>query len=115
MSGGSEAPSIKLGDGSVYFLISQRLNKTIRRREVLVSVHHAGRGTPSRREAASAISKLLGVGEDLVVIKRIEGEYGREASRIWANVYEDRADLERFEPKYLLARGGKKSSGGEGG
>ena len=102
-------------DSGIYILVSQRENKVIQRREAVLRIEHRGRGTPSRQDVIEAVSKLLGVDKSLVVVRRIETEYGRDASRAWVHIYSDRSVLERFEPKHLLQRSEKRGKEGGGG
>lgn len=104
---------LKLESG-VYILESKKENRVIQRIEALVRIEHMGRGTPSRMEITDAVSKMLGVDKGLVVIRRVETEYGRSASKAWIHIYRDRATLEKFEPKHLLERGVKKGEKGGG-
>ncbi|HWQ17970.1 MAG TPA: hypothetical protein VNL13_09095 [Sulfolobales archaeon] len=115
MAGGGSAqgPVLKLDSGVIFLVVSQKENKVIQRREVVIRIEHRGKGTPSRPEVIDAVSKLLGVSPDLVVVRRIETEYGRDSSRAWIHVYSDRAVLEKFEPRHLIERSSKKEGGGQ--
>jgi len=105
--------ALKLETG-IYILESKKENRVIQRIEALIRIEHMGRSTPSREEIAGAVSKILGVDKSLVVIRRVETEYGRSASKAWIHIYRDRATLEKFEPKHLLERGIKKGEKGGG-
>ncbi len=107
-----QGPAVKL-DSGIYVLISQKENKVIQRREAVLRIEHRNKGTPSRPDVIEAVSKLLGVDKSLVVVRRIETEYGKDSSKAWVHIYRDRATLERFEPKHLLQRTEKKEKKGE--
>jgi len=111
---GRQKGSVVKLDSGIYILASQKENKVIQRREAVLRIEHRGRGTPSRREVIEAVSKLLGVDRGLIVVRRIETEYGRDASKAWIHIYSDRSALEKFEPKHLLQRSEEKE-GGSGG
>ncbi len=108
----AQGPVHKLDSGVIFLVVSQKDNKVIQRMEVFVRIEHRGKGTPSRQEVIDAVSKLLGTSRDLVVVRKIETEYGKDTSRAWVHVYRDRSVLERFEPKHLLERSAKKEKGG---
>jgi small subunit ribosomal protein S24e len=106
-----QGPVVRL-DSGIYTLVSQKENKVIQRREAVLRIEHRNKGTPSRLDVIEAISKLFGIDKSLLVVRRIETEYGRDSSKAWVHIYGDRATLERFEPKYLLQRSEKKEEKG---
>ena len=110
--GSAQGPVLKLDNGVIFLVVSQKENKVIQRREVVVRIEHRGKGTPSRPDVINAVSKLMEVNPDLVVVRRIETEYGRDASKAWVHIYWDKAALEKFEPRYVLERTAKGGKGG---
>ncbi|MCD6323767.1 MAG: 30S ribosomal protein S24e [Desulfurococcales archaeon] len=94
-----------LEDGSVLHVLEERHNKVIGRLEISGVVTHVGKGTPSRGVVRSAIAKIYGKDESLVVIKYIKSEYGMGRSKIKAHIYENEDRLKLFEPDYILKRG----------
>jgi small subunit ribosomal protein S24e len=93
-------------EGAELRVVSERFNKLIRRLEVEAVVTHQGMSTPSRRELIEVLSKLYSKGPELVVVRKIESEYGMGVSRVYAYIYEDLGRLKLFEPKYILRRHG---------
>lgn len=104
---GRQTPVLKL-DSGIYMLVSQKENRVIHRLEAVLRIEHRGRGTPSRLDVLEAASKLLNVDKGLIVVRRIETEYGKDTSRAWIHAYRDPETLNRFEPKHLLQRSEKK-------
>lgn len=91
-------------------------NRVVGRVEVDGYVFHSGKGTPSRVEVKEALSKMYNRDTSLVVIRRLETEFGWGRSRLEAHLYNSREVLFKYEPKYILRRDGfLKSEGGEGG
>lgn len=104
MSGGSEKVT-KVDDHELR-VVSERYNSLVRRFEVEAVVGHQGASTPSRRAVAEALARLYSRSPDLVIVKKIESEYGVGLSRIYAHIYDDQERMRSFEPKYILKRHG---------
>ena len=113
----SQQLKIKVSDKAEGVIEKDVENKVLNRREITIKIYHIGSGTPSRKEIISAISAVLGAKEDLIVIKRVDTVYGAGISIVRANVYKNKEDLEKVEPKHLIGRdtGQKvKKGGGKG-
>ncbi len=95
-----------LEDGSVLHVLEEKQNKVIGRLEVSGIITHVGKGTPARKELRSAIAKIYGAKEELVILKYVKSEYGMGRSRIKIHIYESEERLKLFEPEYILKRGG---------
>lgn len=69
--------------------------------------------TPSRKELLEHIAQASNSKPELVTIQKIEQHFGTHTNRIWARVYENRANLEKTELKHLVGRdkGEKKKPG----
>jgi small subunit ribosomal protein S24e len=93
-------------EGAELRVVSERFNKLIRRLEVEAVVTHQGMSTPSRRELIEVLSKLYSKSPELVIVRKIESEYGVGVSRVYAYIYEDPDRLKSFEPKHILKRHG---------
>ncbi len=93
-------------DGCELRVVSERYNSLVRRLEVEAVVVHQGASTPSRRFIAEALARLYSRSPDLIVVRKIESEYGIGLSRVYAHVYEDPERLRSFEPKHILERHG---------
>ena len=86
-------------------IIGKSENLLFQRVEIKFKVDHAGEPTPKRLDVRAQIATQLGVSQELVVIDKLAGAYGkREASGI-ARAYNSKERLAALEPKYLLARG----------
>ncbi|MGC9009950.1 MAG: 30S ribosomal protein S24e [Sulfolobales archaeon] len=95
---------IKIDDKRVLFILNERFNNLLKRREIEARIEHVGMGTPTRSEVREILSKVYSVDKDLVVIRRIDTSYGRGSSRIIARIYSDVDTLKKFEHEYILAR-----------
>lgn len=87
-------------------VVDERVNKLLKRLEVIAYVDHITRGTPSRKEVREIVAKLYGVPEEVVVVKSILSEYGRGSSKAYVNIYSDADAAKKVEPKYILKRHG---------
>lgn len=88
-------------------IVSERYNKLVPRREVVVEVNHVGGGTPSRQQVVSAVREALGLpSHSIVVVRRIVTIYGACLTRAYVHVYESLERAKAFEPKYILKRNG---------
>jgi len=85
-------------------LTSTRENPLLRRKELLVEVWHMGLSTPNRAEVRKALSSMLGVDEELVVIRRIITDYGLGRSEVEVHVYNDKDSANAVEPLYIKLR-----------
>ena len=90
-------------------------NNVFNRRELTLKIFHIGTGTPSRKEIISALSAIYGAKEDLIVVKSVETIYGGGISLVRVNIYKNKEDLEKVEPKHLIGRdtGQKVKKGGK--
>lgn len=109
----SQAQQIKISDKVQGVIEKDVENKVIGRRELTIKLFHIGTGTPSRNDVKKALSELLKVNEDLIVIRKIFTNYGAGISTTKIHVYHNKETLEKYEPKHLLTRGtGTKKEGG---
>ena len=97
--------NIDAGDFSVV-IVKEHENRVIGRLEVDGYVYHIGRGTPSRRSVKEALSKAYSKDAGLIVIRRLESEYGWGRSRLEVHMYDSRETLFKYEPRYILRRDG---------
>ncbi len=96
--------AFKIDDKRVLFIISERYNNLLKRREIEARIEHVGVGTPTRSEVKEILSKIYSVDKDLVVVRRIDTSYGRGSSKVIARIYSDAETLKKFEEEYILAR-----------
>ncbi|RLG77464.1 MAG: 30S ribosomal protein S24e [Thermoprotei archaeon] len=95
-----------IGENVEGYVVRERYNKLVGRRELEVVIDHMFKGTPKRSEMREALAKLYGVSTDLVIVKRILSEYGWGKSRARVHIYDNIERLKAFEPKHILRRHG---------
>ena len=86
-------------------IIEKSENPLFQRVEIKFKVDHAGGPTPKRLDVRAQLAAQLGVAEELVVIEKLAGAYGRQEASGIARAYNSKERLAALEPKYLLARG----------
>ncbi|NPA96549.1 MAG: 30S ribosomal protein S24e [Crenarchaeota archaeon] len=101
---GNEGKTFSLAEGVQVTVVREWYNKLLDRIELDLYMDHITTGTPSRAQVRDFVAKLYGVSPELVVVKRILGEYGRGASKAHVHVYRDAAKMKLVEPRYLLKR-----------
>lgn len=79
-------------------------NPLFKRREIIAYLGFDNQ-TPSRKEVKKELAKKLGVKEDLVVVKKVDPDFGTPAAKLEAIVYEDENTLKELEGEYLSKRG----------
>ena len=111
----SQQLKVKVSDKAEGIVEKDIQNNVFNRRELYIKIYHIGSGTPSRKEIISALSAIYGAKEDLVVVKDIETVYGGGISYVRVNIYKNKEDLEKIEPKHLIGRdtGQKVKKGGK--
>ena len=77
-------------------------NKLLNRREVQLVVESAS--NPGLNGAKKVIGDNFKVGEEMIVVKRIKGKFGRNTFLIDALVYDSVKDKERIEPKIKVKK-----------
>lgn len=93
-------------DGAELRVISERYNSLIRRLEIEALVSHQGMSAPSRKSLAEALGRAYSRDPQLVVIRKIESDYGVGQSRVYAHIYDSPDRLKSFEPEHILKRQG---------
>lgn len=73
-------------------------NKLLKRTEIEGKLAFQG-ATPSNKEVQAEIAKQMSVAEDLIEIKGIDTQYGRQQATFKAYVYSDKDTLLKTEPK----------------
>lgn len=103
---GLKGKTIKIDENMGLTVLNEGINKLLSRLEIDVHIDHITTGTPSKHTLRSIIAKLYGVPEDVVVVKKIESEYGIGVSRAHIHVYADGNEMRKIEPDYILKRNG---------
>ncbi len=97
---------IDLGEGIWAEVVSDRYNPLIKRRELVLRIHHELKPTPPRINVRMAVSNALKVGLERVYVRSIRTEYGLGVSRAEIHVYDDVNRALAFEPKHIIERNG---------
>ncbi|WP_457619735.1 30S ribosomal protein S24e [Methanopyrus sp.] len=74
------------------------------RREVKFVVRHEDGGTPRKSEVLRKLAVILDVDKEVVLIDRMEPEFGKRETRGYAKVYKSVEHLEDIEPEYMIER-----------
>jgi small subunit ribosomal protein S24e len=86
-------------------IVEKSENPLFQRVEIKLKVDHAGEPTPKRLDVRAQVAAQLGVAEELVVIEKLAGAYGKQEASGIARAYSSKERLEALEPKYMLVRG----------
>lgn len=78
-------------------IIEDKNNSLLKRREIKVIVE--SEKNPSMQEAGKLILEHFKAQEENVAIKQIKGKFGRNTFLITANIYHNKEDKEKTEPK----------------
>ena len=87
-------------------IISKFENKLLYRTEYVFKVTHDAQGTPARKTIRENVAKILGVPEDLVVVRSVKTPFGVNEAYAEVFVYSDKEKLLKIEPKHILIRNG---------
>lgn len=78
-------------------------NKLLNRNELDFTVEYEG-PTPSRADVRKKLAALLNKEIDLVLIQKMESEYGHQLVKGYAKVYESADRMKQIEPEHILQR-----------
>jgi ribosomal protein S24E len=84
-------------------ILKEKEMKLLSRKRAVIAVENKG-ATPSRLHLLKEVAKHYKVSEDLIVIKHIYPQFGKNKTKVMINIYEDKAKLEFFEHANLLKR-----------
>jgi len=84
----------------------QRENPLLNRKEIKFRVLHEGGGTPSRAEVISALKEALNLKKEVVVLRKVVSEFGRDTSVGEVRVYPTLEEAKKIEPEHILKRSG---------
>ena len=89
-------------------------NQLLRRKEVTFKLEHKEEGaSPSREEARSALIKALKCSQNLLVIDKMNTEFGKRETVGYAKVYESEDRLKEIEREHIIKRNFASSGSGE--
>jgi len=84
-------------------ILKERDMDLLSRKRVSIMIENKG-STPSRSELINEIAKKFKVTPELVIIKHIYQQFGRNKTKLIVNIYTDKAKMERFEHANLLKK-----------
>lgn len=85
-------------------IIDDKENKLVGRRELIVEIDHFGGGTPARGEIRQKVAEMVKVPAKLVVVRRLETEYGLNVSTALIHIYSSEDRLRRIEPEHVIRK-----------
>lgn len=78
-------------------------NKILGRKELKLHVAYA-EAPPKRTEVRDAVAKEVGAEPGVVIIKKLENDFGSRTMDCDARVYSDEKSMNKFELKHLILR-----------
>ncbi len=94
-------------------VLEEKKNPLLQRREIQFSVTQ-NLGTPSRQEIKSKLAAYLNSKPELVIIERMNQEFGKRETRGYAKIYESVDRLKSVETEHIIQRNEKKPEKKEG-
>ena len=85
-------------------ILQEKKNPLIDRLELQVKINHFGKGTPNRLDIKKKIAAMKTSDENLTIVKKIKTHFGatEDLSKIY--IYDNKKDLEFFEPFHIRVR-----------
>jgi len=80
-------------------IIQKTESPLLSRTQILASLDHIGKSTPSEKEVTKLIADEMKVKEEVIKIKNIFSRFGTGKSRITAYIYKTKKDLDETEPQ----------------
>ena len=97
---------VDLEEGIWAEVVKDWYNPLIKRRELVLRIHHELKPTPMRITLRMSIAEKLGVDVTRVYVRSIDTEYGRGVSTARIHVYDNVERAKQFEPEYIIERNG---------
>ncbi|TFG26631.1 MAG: 30S ribosomal protein S24e [Promethearchaeota archaeon] len=85
-------------------ILEEKKNSLIDRVELKVKIIHFGNGTPNRMEIKKKIAAMKGSDENLTIIKKINTYFGSTEDIGKIYIYDNKNDIELFEPFHIRVR-----------
>ncbi|MAG52594.1 MAG: hypothetical protein CMH62_01390 [Nanoarchaeota archaeon] len=82
----------------------------LKRKRLTAEIDHFKKPTPSKQEVLKTIAEKMKASEDSISLLHVYPHYGREKSKIIANVYKSKEDLETFEKIHKKKKKEKKKT-----
>ncbi len=77
-------------------IIEDKENKLLNRKEILADIEFSGK-TPTNNEVKKELAKNFKVDEKLVIIDKIDQEFGANKAKVYAKIYKSEKDIEKIE------------------
>lgn len=87
-------------------VLSRRENPLFERIEIEFRTRHASEPTPTRDALREEIAKIAKAKKDLVIIDRMDSDFGRPETAGYAKVYKSKDKILSVERKHILVRNG---------
>ena len=84
-------------------IIKEREMKLLSRKRVVLMIDNNG-ATPSRQELIKQVAAKFKVKEDLVIIKHVYQQFGKNKTKLMVHIYKDKKKKDMFEHKSLLKK-----------
>ncbi|WMW21077.1 30S ribosomal protein S24e [Methanolobus mangrovi] len=84
-------------------IINDKNNALLNRRELDLKVTFDG-ATPSRNDVRSKLAAMLTVPMGLVIVQKMDNEFGKQELKGYVKIYEDEARMKQVEETYVLER-----------
>lgn len=84
-------------------IIEDKNNALLNRREVNFVVTFKG-PTPPRNDVKNKMAAMLNVPVELVIIQKMENEFGKQEALGYAKIYEDASRMKEIERESVLVR-----------
>ncbi len=84
-------------------IINDKNNALLNRRELNVNVAFDG-ATPSRDDVKAKIAAMLNVPLELVIIQKMENEFGKQELEGYVKIYEAADRMKQVEKDYVIER-----------
>lgn len=85
-------------------IIEQKENPLLNRTRIKFEIHQDGEPVPSRLKVVGELSSKLKKDKELIIIRRLNADFGSSKVNGEAVIYSSKKVLERIESKYSLKR-----------
>jgi small subunit ribosomal protein S24e len=79
-------------------------NPLLNRREIYIRVKYQDEATPSRNAVREKICGLFNADPSKVVVSYIKPQFGMGEALSYVKIYDTEEDLQKIEPKHIIAR-----------
>lgn len=93
-------------------IVKDEENVLLNRRDIVFKTEEIGM---SRKSAKGTLVALLDTTPELLILDRMESQYGRQDILGYARLYDNEQNLRQIEPDYMIARNAPAKKGDGGG